>query len=153
MPHERRALQVFFAPLRLDAVALALLLAGCDRPPSDRGLPEWTPADHDFVESPPQSGAGPGAATGGPIDTQVIDAIWTQRCVGCHGPFGKGDGPLAEGPVGDLTQGPWQQGLTDQTMAQAIRKGRGTMPAFELSEAIVKGLVERIRAGRVARVP
>jgi mono/diheme cytochrome c family protein len=47
--------------------------------------------------------------------------IYLDRCVSCHGPTGKGDGPVARGlgqPGGDLTRPSWKHGdRPDQALA------------------------------------
>lgn len=52
--------------------------------------------------------------------------LFTHHCAVCHGATGQG----ASGP--DLTNPPWQAGISDQDLARTIREGvRGTaMPAF-----------------------
>ena len=64
----------------------------------------------------------------------------------CHGTVGRGDGP--QGPMvraSDLTRPAWQASVTDAQIAQTIRTGRGSMPAFDLPESTVNGLVRLIR--------
>ena len=48
----------------------------------------------------------------------------------------------------DLTRGEWQDKVSDQEMFETIKKGRNKMPAFDLPEAVLKGLVQRIRTNR-----
>lgn len=48
----------------------------------------------------------------------------------------------------DLTRADWQARVSDQEILETIRKGRNKMPAFDLPEAVLKGLVQRIRANR-----
>jgi hypothetical protein len=50
--------------------------------------------------------------------------------------------------VPDLTRADWQQRVTDQEIAETIRKGRNKMPAFDLPAPVLDGLVKRIRANR-----
>jgi cytochrome c oxidase cbb3-type subunit 3 len=45
----------------------------------------------------------------------------------------------------DLTRAEWQERVSDQEIAEVIRKGRNKMPAFDLSPPIIDGLVKRIR--------
>jgi hypothetical protein len=45
----------------------------------------------------------------------------------------------------DLTQSAWQEGATDEQIAQAILQGKGKMPRFDLPPATVAGLVRRVR--------
>ena len=48
----------------------------------------------------------------------------------------------------DLTRADWQARVSDQEILETIRKGRNKMPAFDLPEPVLKGLVQRIRASR-----
>jgi cytochrome c oxidase cbb3-type subunit 3 len=119
-------------------------MSACDPAPSD--VREWTPADHD-QPSPGQGtqvAARPGAE--GP-DPNLIELAWQRNCIACHGARGQGDGP--QGPMmraPDLTEAGWQRRVTDQQIAETIRKGRNKMPAFDLPPQVVEGLVQRIRA-------
>ncbi|EYF07887.1 Hypothetical protein CAP_6909 [Chondromyces apiculatus DSM 436] len=48
----------------------------------------------------------------------------------------------------DLTDPAWQDRVTDSYIAETIRKGRNQMPAFDLPDQVVSGLVQRVRASR-----
>ena len=48
----------------------------------------------------------------------------------------------------DLTDPGWQDRVTDAQIAEVIRKGRNKMPAFDLPDQVIDGLVQRIRAAR-----
>jgi cytochrome c oxidase cbb3-type subunit 3 len=49
----------------------------------------------------------------------------------------------------DLTSAEWQSQVTDQQLADSIRKGKNRMPAFAaLPPQVITGLVARIRANR-----
>ena len=132
-----------FIALALVAIAGWFLLASRSRPDDVR---EWTPADHD---QPAEQPAEVRARTDEPNLTEVA---WAANCVRCHGPRGIGDGP--EGPMArapDLTRAEWQDRVTDDEIADTIRRGRGKMPAFDLSQSLIAGLVQRIRSQRAAR--
>ncbi len=136
------------APVRRSCAFLLLSvgLLACDRPPSAT-LAEWTPRDHEQKEqTAKQQGKGKsGQGTG----DALVEATWRNQCMTCHGPIGKGDGPT--GPMvkaADLTDPAWQAKVTDEQLAQSIRKGKGKMPQFDLSEPVVKGLIARIRTAR-----
>jgi mono/diheme cytochrome c family protein len=123
----------------------------CERPASSQSLPEWTPADHHSRDDDQGSA---GAAKGAPAPKgsgaiQLVDMAWRQQCTSCHGPGGKGDGPM--GPMvraPDLTREDWQAKIQDAELATVIRNGRNKMPKFDLPEPVVEGLVARIRALR-----
>jgi cytochrome c oxidase cbb3-type subunit 3 len=123
----------------------ALTLAACDRGPSE--VREWKPEDHDQ----PPSAAGQVTARPGTdgVDPSLIDLAWRRNCVTCHGAIGRGDGP--QGPMvraPDLTRPDWQANISDEEMATIIRKGKNKMPAFDLPDQVIQGLVQRIRAAR-----
>lgn len=48
----------------------------------------------------------------------------------------------------DLTRPDWQANISDEEMAAIIRKGKNKMPAFDLPDQVVQGLVQRIRSAR-----
>lgn len=131
---------------RSAALLLAISLAACDPAPGD--VREWTPADHD--QPPAAQNAPPrprGSAAAGDLD--LVELAWERNCTPCHGQRGRGDGP--QGPMlraPDLTRGEWQDKVNDPEMLETIKKGRNKMPAFDLPEAVLKGLVQRIRANR-----
>jgi len=145
---------------RVGVATLALCAWACEAPPSPASLKEWTPTDHhssddDKLGGQPNSG-GQGAQGGqapaarrnpsGDV-AQLVDITWRQQCAQCHGGGGKGDGqmgPMVRAP--DLTRADWQKGVTDAELATTIRNGRNRMPKFDLPEAVLQGLVKRIRA-------
>ena len=142
---------------RCSFLALLVLAAACDSPPSADGLREWTPADHDRAEESARAAAGqspaPGAipsGTPGGRPDPVLEATWAQQCAPCHGPVGRGDGPT--GPMvhaADLTRPEWQASVTDADIARVIVNGKARMPAFPtLPPKVVSGLVARVRAAR-----
>ena len=67
-----------------------------------------------------------------------------QKCVGCHGPDGKGK--LKGAP--DFTDAAWQKKATDAQMAETIKKGHKPMPAYEdkLSADQITALVAYVRS-------
>jgi mono/diheme cytochrome c family protein len=128
---------------------MVIALAACDPAPSD--VREWTAADHDQPASV-QSAAAPrprGSARAGDGDLDLSEIAWERNCAVCHGRTGRGDGP--QGPMmraPDLTRTDWQEKVSDQDILETIRKGRNKMPAFDLPEQALKGLVQRIRTNR-----
>ncbi len=130
--------------------SLFLAATGCDR--GSRDVREWKAADHDqpLGQQPGQVAARPrGSAQEGP-DQSLVEIAWQRNCATCHGQRGRGDGP--QGPMmraPDLTRADWQTQVTDDQMAEVIRKGRNKMPPFAaLPDQVVTGLVGRIRANR-----
>jgi hypothetical protein len=143
---------------------LCVAIVACDRPPSADSLPVWTQSDHHSTDDNRLTGAqapGPaangsvggaggaaGAAQGasGQVD-QLVELTWRQQCTTCHGPMGHGDGqmgPMVQAP--DLTAGDWQSKISDAEMATLIKMGRNRMPAFNLPDQVLAGLVTRIRS-------
>lgn len=141
---------------RIPISALALFLAAtaaCDRAPS--GAREWAPTDHDGAENAlqgPKKQPGrpaPGSKPAGGLDPELVEVAWRQSCAKCHGEQGRGDGPegmMVRAP--DLTRAGWQGRVTDQELAETIRKGRDKMPPFNLPPQVIDGLIARIRANR-----
>lgn len=53
----------------------------------------------------------------------------------------------------DLSEPAWQERTSDEQIAAVIRQGKGAMPAFDLPDGTVQGLVKLVRlfhAGREA---
>jgi mono/diheme cytochrome c family protein len=127
------------------ACALSIgILTGCDWP--------WR---HDMVDAPSQPGAAaPRPAVAGalpiggvlPPPPAVADALrnpsapatpargsalYAIYCAPCHGPSGRGDGPVAkyDAPVGDLTTAEVQR-HTDGWLYAIVVNGTGKMPRF-----------------------
>ena len=126
--------------------AIVALAAACDRAPE--ATREWTPQDHDQPEQ--QQGQPAPQGSGAPTTAQVLaDTAWSQTCSACHGASGHGDGPngaLVKAP--DLTDAAWQAKVSDQDIAERIRKGKGLMPPNDLPDSTINALVARIRAMR-----
>jgi mono/diheme cytochrome c family protein len=64
-------------------------------------------------------------------DLAAGQVIYAQRCLSCHGEWGKGDGPVGQmlrPPPRDLV--PTLKALSESDLLRVVRNGRGTMPAF-----------------------
>lgn len=132
------------------AFLLTVLAVGCQE---GRGpTREWQPSDHDQPDGPTrQVAAASGRAPAGAVDPSLVELSWQQRCMSCHGPTGRGDGPT--GPMvaaPDLTREDFLSRVKDEEIAAVIRQGRGRMPPFDLPPSVVEGLVKRIRGRGVA---
>ena len=71
---------------------------------------------------------------------------WIQNCSRCHGPAGKAD--TEEGKrlgAKDLTRPDWQAAMSDDAIREAIRRGHGNMPGFQLPRGTVDPLVSLVR--------
>ncbi|HTV17556.1 MAG TPA: cytochrome c, partial [Polyangiaceae bacterium] len=77
---------------------------------------------------------------------QVIDVTWMKQCATCHGRRGKGDGPSSTMvKARDLTNPEFQASLSDEQIAKVIREGKDKMPAFNLPDTVIEGLVQHVR--------
>ena len=77
-----------------------------------------------------------------------MDAIYGQRCFGCHGSGGRGDGPLAASlPVRPPDFRDTVQRKSNAQIRRIIAEGRGLMPAFEpaLRPAEVTDMLQMVR--------
>jgi mono/diheme cytochrome c family protein len=75
-------------------------------------------------------------------------SIFTSKCVECHGRDGRGR--TARGRkthARDMTDGQWQNDVTDERLFNSISNGRNKMPSFkkQLSEAQIDALVAYVR--------
>ncbi|HEY6462206.1 MAG TPA: cytochrome c [Polyangiaceae bacterium] len=120
----------------------------CESPPSGSEVREWRPDDHhsaDDDKGGTQQAPGAKGAPGSDVP-QLVDLTWRQQCTTCHGAMGRGDGqmgPMLHAP--DLTNDALQAKATDAELAAIIKGGRDKMPAFNLPDPVVQGLVARIR--------
>lgn len=77
-----------------------------------------------------------------------MDTLYAQRCMGCHGPSGRGDGPVAASLPVQLTD--FRETVERRSVNQirkVIAEGQGLMPAFEpaLRPAEISDLVYMVR--------
>ena len=80
--------------------------------------------------------------------SERMDALYAQRCLGCHGPAGKGDGPLAESlPVRPPDFRQTIERRTNSQIRRAIAEGQGTMPAFSpaLRQSEISDMLQMVR--------
>ena len=77
-----------------------------------------------------------------------MDTLYAQRCRNCHGPNGRGDGPIA---VALPTLPPDFRDTVERKSNPQIRRviagGKGLMPAFEpaLSPAEINDMLQMVR--------
>ena len=78
-------------------------------------------------------------------------AEYAGKCAMCHGKTGAGDGMAAAAmnpkPT-NFTSAEYQESRTDEQIAEAIKTGKGSMPAYgeKLSDEAIEGLVAYIRS-------
>jgi mono/diheme cytochrome c family protein len=77
-----------------------------------------------------------------------MDALYAQRCFNCHGPGGRGDGPIAASlpaPTPDFRD--TVQRKSNGQIRRIIAEGRGIMPAFEpaLRPSEINDLLQMVR--------
>jgi hypothetical protein len=68
----------------------------------------------------------------GCLRKEEMKMTYGRRCLGCHGTFGKGDGPIAASlpvPVPDFQDTVKRKSVFE--IRSVIKKGKGVMPAFE----------------------
>ena len=77
-----------------------------------------------------------------------MDLLYAQRCLNCHGPSGRGDGPTAvQLPVGTPDFRETVQRKSNTQIRRIIAEGRGVMPAFDpaLRPAEINDLLQMVR--------
>ncbi|HKV26306.1 MAG TPA: c-type cytochrome [Candidatus Acidoferrum sp.] len=75
------------------------------------------------------------------------EAVYKAKCVGCHGPDGKGSTPAGKAMGARDFGSADVQKETDEQLAEIIAKGKGKMPAFKtLTADQVKELVAYVRS-------
>ena len=132
--------------LALGSLPLGLLSLGCDPP---RGkIDTWKPSDHQIDPKEKRPGQTPQDTPNKDASQGLAGTVWKQACASCHGPLGRGDGPL--GPslkAPDLTHDEWLSTVTDEQIATVIRNGKDKMPAHpDLPDSALDALVKRIRS-------
>lgn len=91
------------------------------------------------------------ASTGGG-DVAAGEKIYKLRCTPCHGPQGKGDGPLGKSlnpKPRDHTDAAYMHSRTDAELLEVITNGKGAMPAWGktgvLSATDIKNVLAYVR--------
>ncbi|TMA09429.1 MAG: cytochrome c [Deltaproteobacteria bacterium] len=84
----------------------------------------------------------------GCVSNERMDRLYAQRCIGCHGLTGKGDGPTAAflpATVPDFRETVQRRSVTQ--IRNIITKGKGMMPAYgpALSGREIQDMVLMVR--------
>lgn len=80
--------------------------------------------------------------------TEQMETLYAERCLGCHGTSGKGDGPIAASlpvPVPDFRDTVKNKRVYQ--IRKVIREGKGVMPAFgpALEKVEIQDMVRFVR--------
>jgi mono/diheme cytochrome c family protein len=132
--------------LVLAALAHALVVGCGGSQESGTSSPGASPAA--TTQTPPQPATDTGAVAADPVahGKQVYEA----RCVLCHGPEGKGDGPASAAlnpKPRNHTDGAYMNSRTDEQLLDVIHNGKGAMPAWKgvLSEQEMQDVLKFVR--------
>ncbi len=87
-------------------------------------------------------------ALSGCIREEEMRLVYAQRCASCHGPGGRGDGPIAKAlsaKVPDFRHTVDNRDVFE--IRRIIKKGKGIMPAFEpaLEKYQIQDMVRMVR--------
>jgi hypothetical protein len=77
-----------------------------------------------------------------------MDALYAQRCINCHGPGGRGDGPLVQAlPSKPPDFRDTVQSKSNGHIRKIIADGAGIMPAFSpaLSPSEINDMLQMVR--------
>jgi len=123
------------------------LLVGCGSKAQETGASAPDQASQSAPAAQPAADTGSVAN----IDPLVLGAkVYRERCVLCHGPEGKGDGPAAAGlnpKPRNHSDGTYMKSRTDEELLGVIRVGKGGMPAWGnvLSEQEIQAVLKHVR--------
>lgn len=84
----------------------------------------------------------------GCIREEEMRLVYAQRCASCHGPAGRGDGPIAKALSAEVPD--FRDTVTNLDIfdiRRIIKKGKGVMPAFEpaLEKYEIQDMVRMVR--------
>ncbi len=92
--------------------------------------------------------ARPTGAVNAPSTASSAAELYSRNCTSCHGRDGKAKGLKARAKgARDLTDGQWQDRVSDERIFNSINNGKGKMPAYgkKLSESDINSLVTYVR--------
>jgi mono/diheme cytochrome c family protein len=110
-------------------LAMACVLAGCggksnSSEPASSGAPASAPAPDTTRSTAPV----PAQAS-----VEFGEKVFQQRCVLCHGPEGRGNGPASAGlkpPPRNFHDAAYMHSKTDDELLTSIRNGKSAMPPW-----------------------
>jgi cytochrome c553 len=111
------------APLVIASLGAGFGTSGCD------GHEEASTSGSDAATATATTGATASAtaiASGAASPDAKVRQIFATRCASCHGPSGKGDGPIAPSLTPhprDYSEAAWQKATTDDAIAAVISRG------------------------------
>lgn len=119
------------------------VLAGCGSKSENTSTTGTTPTPATETPAPPAGEVAAGDAQGA--------AVYTQRCVLCHGAGGKGDGPASASlnpKPRNHTDGTYMNARGDAELLEVINNGKGAMPAWKtvLSEDEIEAVLKHVRS-------
>lgn len=135
------------AGLMVLAVLTHGMLVGCGGSSQESGT--QSSGSQTTTETPPaQPPADTGAVPADPIAHG--QQVYAARCVLCHGPEGKGDGPASAAlnpKPRNHTDGVYMKSRTDEDLLAVIRDGKGAMPAWKsvLTEQEIQDVLKYVR--------
>lgn len=141
--------------MRLLGILTAVILTvGCSKSEDDK---KGSQSGNNAKPAAGQTGT-PTKPAAPPANDKLAKAkqIFQLRCMMCHGASGKGDGQAAAALTPkprNYTSKKWQKSVTDQQIADTIKKGGAALglsasmpPQADLSDEDLAGLVELIRS-------
>ena len=146
-PRKARPLAPVAYMLALAALTHALIV-GCGGSQEGGNQAASSPTTTETTTPPSQPAPDTSAVAADPVahGKQVYQA----RCVLCHGPEGKGDGPASAAlnpKPRNHTDGTYMKSRTDEELLAVIHNGKGAMPAWKavLSEQEMQDVLKYVR--------
>jgi mono/diheme cytochrome c family protein len=142
--------------LAVFALAIMPMIQGCGSSHSDASA---TGAGSNATATPPASSDGSvipvdsSAHLPAPVEPGLAlgEHVFKQRCVLCHGPQGRGDGPGSKGlkpnPPRNFHDAAYMKSRTDEQLLVSIHNGKNAMPPWKaiLSEVEMKSVLMYVR--------